>query len=355
MNAEHPDSDVRLARQAYDLTADLMTPQPRIYWTDLAVTTLLAYGGLYLAMTSGSAAVTWSAAVVAVFAVYRGLSFIHELTHLRSHEAPGFKIAWNALIGVPFLAPSLLYDGVHSLHHAKDRYGTARDPEYLALARSTPWGIAGFVAVAALAPLGQVLRFGIMTPVSLLVPAVRRMAVARASAMTINPGFQRQDHEMAARPAWLAQEIGCWLWSWTVAGLAIAGVIPVRAVVVGVAVSAAATVINQLRTAGAHAWENDGGKMSFPGQFRDSVNVPPPALLPALWAPVGLRYHALHHLLPRLPYHNLAKAHRRLAAALPATSAYHAVNQPNLRTALAGLAAKARANRAAPQGRRPGV
>jgi fatty acid desaturase len=81
--------------------------------------------------------------------------------------------------------------------------------------------------------------------------------------------------------------------------------------------------LNQVRTLVAHLWENDGEPMSVTAQFLDSVNVPPPAALPALWAPVGLRYHALHHLLPGVPYHNLAEAHRRLCRELDAGSAYH--------------------------------
>jgi fatty acid desaturase len=55
-----------------------------------------------------------------------------------------------------------------------------------------------------------------------------------------------------------------------------------------------------------------------------SMRPKPPAMLPMLWAPVGLRYHALHHLLPNLPYHSLGRAHRRLLAQLPADSPYHA-------------------------------
>jgi fatty acid desaturase len=62
--------------------------------------------------------------------------------------------------------------------------------------------------------------------------------------------------------------------------------------------------------------------MSVTAQYLDSVNVPPPALLPMLWAPVGLRYHALHHLLPSMPYHSLGEAHRRLSAHADAVGTY---------------------------------
>jgi fatty acid desaturase len=72
-------------------------------------------------------------------------------------------------------------------------------------------------------------------------------------------------------------------------------------------------------------WENEGEAMTVTAQYLDSVNVPPPAPLSALWAPVGLRYHALHHLMPSMPYHSLGEAHRRLRLHLePGTTFWQA-------------------------------
>lgn len=77
--------------------------------------------------------------------------------------------------------------------------------------------------------------------------------------------------------------------------------------------------------------------MTVTAQYLDSVNVPPPGWIAPLWAPVGLRYHALHHLLPGLPYHNMGKAHARLTAGLPADCPYHTVSQRSFFAAVATL------------------
>ena len=325
-----------LARQANDLAGDLARPQPPIYWTDLALTAAVTYASLALALTApGWPAIL--AGAVCVLALYRGVSFIHELTHLKKDDIPGFHLAWNVLIGVPWLTPSLLYEGVHILHHAKDRYGTARDPEYHPLARRPPFELIVFLTLPLLAPVAALLRAAVLTPLGFVVPAVRRFVVAKASGLVINSGFAREDLERARSAPWLSQEIACWLWSWTLIGLTAGGVLPLRVVLIAALIFALMTFLNQLRTAVAHYWENDGGQMAPLDQFLDTVNVPPPALLPALWAPVGLRYHALHHLMPRLPYHNLPIAHRRLVAALPPDHAYRRVEQRELGPALARL------------------
>src|SRR5206468_1077581 len=117
------------------------------------------------------------------------------------------------------------------------------------------------------------------------------------------------------------------------------GVIPLKAFLIFLGVASGVMLLNQVRTLVAHLWENDGEPMSVTAQFLDSVNVPPPATLVIFWAPVGLRYHALHHLLPGLPYHAFGEAHRRLCRELESGSIYHASTHRGLSPLVARLTA----------------
>jgi len=216
-----------------------------------------------------------------------------------------------------------MYEGVHNQHHAKRYYGTVDDPEYLPLALMHPWTLPLFLVAAALAPVGMLIRFGILAPVSMLSSKLRRIVVGRYSGLQINPKFVRPKPEGEFARDWAWQEAACSAWAIALLAMVATGVIPFRDFLIFLAISSGVMFLNQVRTLVAHLWENEGEPMSVTAQFLDSVNVPPPGTLPALWAPVGLRYHALHHLLPGVPYHNLGEAHRRLCRELDTGSVYH--------------------------------
>jgi fatty acid desaturase len=176
----------------------------------------------------------------------------------------------------------------------------------------------------------MLIRFGILAPLSLLSPRLRRAVVEKYSGLQINPQFRRPAPQGDFARDWRLLEIACSAWAIALIALTATGAIPLRAFLVFLGVAAGVMFLNQVRTLVAHLWENEGEPMSVTAQYLDSVNVPPPGLLPALWAPVGLRYHALHHLLPGVPYHALGTAHRRLCAQLEADSVYHVASHRGL-------------------------
>ena len=218
--------DKAMLRTAADLTRELNTPRPAIYWSDLIASVVIGYGALGVAVSAGATWLIVLSGVVSMLALYRAISFIHELSHIKHAAVPGFRLGWNALVGVPMLTPSFMYEGVHNLHHAKTRYGTSEDPEYLPLALMKPWTLPVFIVVSALAPLALLFRYAVLSPLSVIVPSLRRIVVERYSALAINPSFRRRAAEGEQKRLWDRIEAAASLWAIAIVVMTATGIIP---------------------------------------------------------------------------------------------------------------------------------
>ena len=318
--------------QAARLVSDLHQPNPRIFWTDLILTTLTGWVSFGIALTIADN--TWQigfALAVASLAFYRGLCFLHEITHIRQLMLPGFEAAWNLVLGIPLLMPTVMYVGVHQNHHMLSTYGTDDDPEYMPFA-GKPFMVAVFLVQSLLLPALMMLRFLILAPIGLLVPRFHRWLAVYATALSMNIKYKRQVSDATMAVITRAEIMILASWGSCIA-LTFAGILPLKIFVFWYAAIAFMSFINTLRTLAAHHYETTGAPRDRAAQLHDSVDIPG-GWLSELWAPVGLRYHAVHHFFPGVPYHNLGTAYHRLTEALPA---YRKITKPSLTASIREL------------------
>ncbi len=311
-------------REAHDLVRDLMTPNPWIYWSDFLFHIALGWAAFFTALFSPLFSLWQIAAyVVAVLALYRSAIFVHELAHLKKGTFKFFRLVWNCICGVPLMIPSFTYDGVHNEHHKRDVYGTSKDGEYVPFATKKPVEMVGYVLLSfLLAPL-LVIRFLLLTPLSYLIPPLRKIVWERASSLTIDPSYKRAENAIRNDFNWQQQEMVTCIFASLIVILVAFEFFPYSVLVLWYLVATMIFILNSLRTLAAHAYRNPGEKpMTHAEQYLDSINVPGNPLITPLWAPVGLRYHATHHLFMSMPYHNLGKAQRRLVNGLSDNSLY---------------------------------
>jgi fatty acid desaturase len=333
--------------QARALVADLFRPRPAVYWADFGLTIgaghvcylvvwllprlLAGRPWLWLPL----AAVPFAATCLAY---YRAAMFVHELTHLRAGTFRAFRLAWNLLCGVPFLLPSFVYEH-HREHHRRGLYGTRRDGEYLAPGHRSPAHLLLHLGRAVAVPPLAVVRFLVLTPLTWASPSLRRWVLRHASSVVVDAAYDRPLPTGAALREVRLLELLCFLWCLGVVAvpLVFLGRLPWPFLLQAYLTAVGVLMLSGLRTLGQHRWGSAGGELTFQQQILDSNNFPHWPLLGELWGPVGLRYHALHHLFPALPYHALGVAHRRLMEQLPADSPYRLTERESLLGALRDL------------------
>ncbi len=324
--------------QARSLVRDLHKVNRTFFWTDLLLSAAVGWAAFAFAVVKpGFSLPVLTAILISAMALYRGLCFLHEISHQSKRTLPGFESVYNALVGFPLLMPSFVYVGVHQNHHKLSVYGTKDDPEYMPFAQSCLMTTV-FAAESFFIPLVLLVRFLLLTPVSLVFPALQRWVIVHLSSLTMNVQYRREPTPELARKV-LMHSIIMWVFWVGVISLAVAGKMPLKIFLVWLLVDGAVSFVNSLRTLGAHAYESDGQPMDRLGQLLDSIDHPG-QFWTELWAPVGLRYHALHHYFPGIPYHSLPEAYRRLSSTLPIGQSYVQMSSPSLPHSLSSLFAK---------------
>ncbi len=340
-----PSADRTLA-QARALIGDLFTHRPIIYWTDLLLTLAIGYtaAAVYLSAAPFSL-LQVTALLVSGFALFRAGSYVHEITHMNNGEMLGFRVGWNLLCGIPMVMPSHFYEN-HIDHHKSQHYGTQLDGEYLPLALGPISKILLFFAQVPLLPAYIALRL-LLSPISFLHPRLRNWTLVHASSYVINYRHRLTIRPNAPRRAWAALEIACCLRLGVMFGVVLVGMFPWSRLVAMYVLAMFVLGLNYIRNLVAHRYANDGQPMNRAEQLTDSITIGSRGFLTELFFPLSLRYHALHHLFPGIPYHNLGEAHWRLMARLPADSLYHRTVVPGFWAAARELWTSARRHSAA--------
>lgn len=294
-----------------------------IYWLDFSLSAFLGWalfaGSLQVPVGSLLHGLMTAGSVVALL---RAALFIHELAHRRRDELPGFELWWNLILGIPMQVPSLMYVGSHLDHHKRNAFGTEKDPEYAPIARWPRLRIVLFVLAVACLPLVLPLRWGVLGPLSRLIPPLRRLTVARCSTLVINASYRRPAPEGDQVSRWNLEEAGAAVFAWCAAAAVWQGWIPVQALLQWWLVASGVWIVNQVRTLAAHGYVHGEEPVDAEGQLLDSINLRGWPLFTGVAAPVGMRFHGLHHYLPGIPYHSLGAVHRALLQELPPDSPY---------------------------------
>ena len=349
--------------EARTIVGEFFTPNPWIYWTDFLLCWAVGIACFYLFEFTDVVVVeqmgldaawrwpVWTGAfLISAILFYRCVLFIHELMHIRATEFTAFRFVWNMLCGIPFLVPSFVYY-THIDHHRRKHYATKQDGEYIPLASLPAREILFYLSQVLVIPLLAVIRFGLLTPLTWFIPSLRRWVHRHASSLIMDPMYIRPLPSKRVLQTMRLQEVLCFLWIWSIAirlfypmGLLPGKLSPEVFLPHVYAMGVFILTLNALRTLAAHRWMGTGEEMTFVEQLADSINFPGKPWSGGLWAPVGLRFHALHHVFPTLPYHALPVAHERLMRELPVDSPYRQTVADSLFRELMVLWKKARKN-----------
>lgn len=312
-----------------------MAPKRFIYWSDFLFSSILGNFFIYLACISEAFSFQQITSIcIASIVLFRSAIFIHEAFHV-GKEIKGFVLAYNLLFGFLHKLPFYCYTP-HGKHHAVQTYGTVNDPEY-DLVVDKPGFLIFPVFTSALLPIFALIRYGFLPA---LLPFIgkrnRDWIYCHASSLVMNLKFKRSSPNRKETIEWYTQDSACFVYNLFFLVLMTMDILPWKLLSIWSTVFYGVYLLNFYRVITSHHYLSNANKTTKKQQILDSGTIPN-ALFSFFLFPLGQRYHALHHLYPQMPYHNLASAHSYLIGVLPANHPYHLSIKKNYTDAIRRL------------------
>lgn len=316
----------------WDLTSSYKDIKPWRFFYTLIHCALLGWGGFALSLyTDGP--VFYISYIIGLIFIYKGTLMIHEVAHFQK-KVRGLRLTYNLLFGFFNKYPAYLYD-THAFHHGKHTFSTYKDPEYQYVKPDTIVTILGPIFVSLFLPIFQILRFIILPPFMVLMPyKLKNKIYKHFSTLVFDVKYKRMAKNKSDINQMLRNDLATSFFNLIFIGAIFLGFLPMKTFILWYGMIVFASLLNMYRAKYNHIYNNKSRHaQSWENHLLDCFTIDK-GIITEIFSPVGLRYHALHHVMQEIPFYNLKKAHEHLLRNLPKEHIYRQTIVPNLLAAI---------------------
>jgi fatty acid desaturase len=302
-----------------ELKKEYGKPIAWIYWLDFVISYSILIGGIILSIKlSGFLSVLFF--IVSAIAGFRVSIFVHEINH-SGKQIKGFEIAYNLLFGYLFKIPSYVFSD-HKYHHNIKTFGSKSDPKYDDFSNQKLSNLFQIFPSSILQVVRLNFRF-LFVPIFFPFLSIekRKKVYSQQTSHSINPHYVRAEPRADQISTLYLHDLATCLYGWSILVLCTMQILPWSLVLILAGVLSAIWTLDFVHLLTAHRYDGFSKAGNLQAQADDSITIVG-SWITEIWNPVGLRYHALHHLQEDLPYHSLGKIHQILVNKLPSDNFY---------------------------------